>query len=93
MRPSYFRLGLCFEIMAFAAIVVMPGCSEVFGRFPDWGLKIVVFLQPHRCSLGVLGRYGNCFLARNTPANHCCRSLRDGFMTGFMTSNSHGDGW
>jgi hypothetical protein len=36
MRRSYFRLGLCFEITwHFAAIVVMPGCSKVFGRFPD----------------------------------------------------------
>ena len=55
MRRSYFRLGLCLEITwHFAAIVVMPGCSKVFGLFPDWGLKIVVFLQPHRCSLGVI---------------------------------------
>ena len=27
---------------------------KVFGRFPVWGLKAVIFLQPHRCSSGVV---------------------------------------
>ena len=40
----------------------MSGCSKVFGRFPDWGLKIVVSLQPHRCSLGVVP-WAPCSLA------------------------------
>ena len=58
MCRSHFRpvCGECCEITwHFAVIVVVPGYPEVFGRFPDWGLKTVAFLQPHRCSLGVRG--------------------------------------
>lgn len=46
MCRSHFRpvCGECCEITwHFAVIVVMPGYPEVFGRFPDWGLKTVAY--------------------------------------------------
>ena len=51
--------------------------------------------MPLSSSGTVLGRYGIwLFLVRNTPTNHCCRRIRGSLCRdGFMTSNSHGDGW